>query len=404
VQSRRLGNDTIDTFGTNAGFYELATGAAVLGYYEEVLRDELLASGRVTYLPMHRYDNDGSATSLLTGERVQLTATRKVVNAHYIGSVVPSMREHTPSFVVSDSATLVSPAALSELEQSYPGYIIIGAGKTSADVCTWLLANGVDADAITWVRPRDSWFYNRAVVQPGVTFAKETFGGYANMLEAAAAATSVQDLAARYERAGVLLRIDETCEPTFYRGATMTQAEAGELRKIRDVVRMGYVRSIADGVVQLEHGTIERGAGSLFVDCTAEGLRRKPKVPVFAVGTICLQFVVNSGQACYSAALAGIVELSLESDDQKNAHLQAAPITGDLEDLARNFLTELENQLAWSSVPRIQDWVGRCRLNPAMAALASMDMSDHELVEIATRSLLGLEPARENLGRLVARF
>ena len=42
----------------------------------------------------------------------------------------------------------------------------MGAGKTATDTCVWLLQNGVPPNAITWVRPRDPWLLNRAVVQP----------------------------------------------------------------------------------------------------------------------------------------------------------------------------------------------------------------------------------------------
>ena len=47
-----------------------------------------------------------------------------------------------------------------------PQYVIVGSGKTATDACIWLLDNGVDPDAICWVRPRDPWMLNRAVVQP----------------------------------------------------------------------------------------------------------------------------------------------------------------------------------------------------------------------------------------------
>src|ERR1700752_5416937 len=51
VNSRNLGSDTIDQSGLNAGYYELASGAEVCAYFDAVMRQHLLPSGRVTYLP-----------------------------------------------------------------------------------------------------------------------------------------------------------------------------------------------------------------------------------------------------------------------------------------------------------------------------------------------------------------
>ena len=45
-------------------------------------------------------------------------------------------------------------------------YVIVGSGKTATDAIVWLLLNGVDADRIVWVRPREPWMLNRALVQP----------------------------------------------------------------------------------------------------------------------------------------------------------------------------------------------------------------------------------------------
>lgn len=55
VNSRALGSDTIDQFGYNAGFFELASGAEVCAYFDAVMRQHLVPTGRVTYLPMSEY-------------------------------------------------------------------------------------------------------------------------------------------------------------------------------------------------------------------------------------------------------------------------------------------------------------------------------------------------------------
>lgn len=49
---------------------------------------------------------------------------------------------------------------------SAPSYAVLGAGKTVADACIWLLDNDVEPDRIRWIRPRDAWFYDRRHFQP----------------------------------------------------------------------------------------------------------------------------------------------------------------------------------------------------------------------------------------------
>src|SRR5688572_13507834 len=53
VPSRDLGENRIDTTGANAGFYERATAAEVCHYFQEVMDETFLPSGRVEFLPMH---------------------------------------------------------------------------------------------------------------------------------------------------------------------------------------------------------------------------------------------------------------------------------------------------------------------------------------------------------------
>src|ERR1700722_20016150 len=55
VNSRDLGSNTIDCSGLNAGYYELAGGAEVCAYFDAVMHQQLLPTGRVTYLPIKTY-------------------------------------------------------------------------------------------------------------------------------------------------------------------------------------------------------------------------------------------------------------------------------------------------------------------------------------------------------------
>ena len=66
VNSLPLGHDRIDETGINQGLYELASGPEVSGYFEKVMNQRLLASGRVQYFPMSNYKGDGRFVSLLS--------------------------------------------------------------------------------------------------------------------------------------------------------------------------------------------------------------------------------------------------------------------------------------------------------------------------------------------------
>ena len=55
---------------------------------------------------------------------------------------------------------------LATLTSAPEHFVIVGSDKTATDAIVWLLRNGVDPDRIVWVRPRDPWMLDRAVVQP----------------------------------------------------------------------------------------------------------------------------------------------------------------------------------------------------------------------------------------------
>ena len=60
VNSRPLGSDRKDTTGGNAGLYELASGAEVIAYFDQVMNHQFLPTGRVHYFPMCEYAEGGS--------------------------------------------------------------------------------------------------------------------------------------------------------------------------------------------------------------------------------------------------------------------------------------------------------------------------------------------------------
>src|SRR6516225_4489700 len=88
VNSRRLGSDVIEQTGPNAGYYPRATAAEICAYYQQVLDEVLLHSGRVRFFGMSgsagAAGNGQQFTSLLTRETTALRVRKRVVDARYL--------------------------------------------------------------------------------------------------------------------------------------------------------------------------------------------------------------------------------------------------------------------------------------------------------------------------------
>ncbi|MDE3086387.1 MAG: NAD(P)-binding protein [Acidobacteriota bacterium] len=400
VESRVLGNDRVDETGPNAGFYERSTAAEICDYYHRVLEEELLATGRVRFFPMSDYrgaDADGHhVVSRLTGADTTVRVRRKLVDATYVESSVPS--RHTPVYEIDPGVRVIPPNALVDLDEPAAGFTVVGAGKTAMDTCNWLLDAGVEPDRIRWIRPRDGWFFNRAFTQP-----LEQVGSYmqlqARWVQSAAACEDVTDFVHRLEADGVLVRIDPNVEPGVFRGATISLGELDALRRIDDVVRLGRVRRIGTGQIAFEGGTLATDPKQVYVDCTAEGLRPVSPRPVFETDRIIAQYV-TIGVAPWSAATVAAVESSGEDDARKNELAPPVAFTGDTASIlpiARYGMTGL---MARAAVPELAAWNDRCRLNPARGA--SERLGDSTVQEAFTAIVTNFEPALKNLERVLA--
>ena len=357
VNSRRLGSDTIDHGGLNAGYYELASGAEVCAYFDAVMRQQLLPTGRVTYLPMSEYLGDGRVRRL-GGDEITVTAGR-VVTTH-VEIIVPSMRG--PSYSIGDGVECVPPNALPRIREGRDRYVVVGAGKTAMDSCVWLLRHGVAPQRITWIKPRDSWILDRAAIQPGSTFAKRVLRDFSNQLNAVLEAESLADLFDRLEAKGCLMRVDRSIDPTMYRCAILSQAEVEQLRRITDVVRMGHVQTIEPGRITLEGGIRDVEDSALYIDCSADGFAHIEPATVFTDERIALQ-AVRTCQPAFSAAVIAHVEATYADDETKNAYCNPVPYPSDPADWLRMMLAFNKNQLQWFTDPDMMAWVDASRLN-----------------------------------------
>ena len=359
VNSRPLGSDTIDQVGWNAGLHELASGTEIVTYFDQVMQQQLLPSGRVQFHRRCEYIGTGQVRSLVTGEAFEVAATT-TVDGTYMDVRVPS--QTAPAFAVADGAWCVPLNDLPTLDRTPQRWVIVGAGKTGMDACLWLLANDVDPDAITWIVPRDSWILDRAKIQPGPDHADASLANFAAQVECSALATDVDDLFDRLEAAGALLRIDGTVKPEMYRCATCTTAEIEQLQRITNVVRMGRVQSIEHDRIVLDGGEIATTPDTVHVHCAADGLARRPSKPVFDGDRITLQ-TVRHCQQVFSAALIAHVEVSNQDQARKNELMQVVPHPNTAHDWMRTSLGNMLNSARWREDPDLLAWLGNARLD-----------------------------------------
>jgi hypothetical protein len=400
VNSRALGHDRIDDHGPNAGFYERATGAEIVDYCSRVLDDHLVASGRVRFFGMCEYsgtDTDGHhLVSLLTGVPTTVRVRRRIVDATYIESSIPS--RHTASFVIDPDVQVLPPNRLVDLDGPPSGFTIIGAGKTAMDTCNWLLDAGVDANEIRWVRPRDGWFFNRAFMQP-----LELVASYmqlqARFVERAAACDGPRGFTDALEADGVIVRIDRNVQPQTFRGATLSELELESLRLIDDVVRLGPVRRIGTSRIAFDDAELPSDSNHVYVDCTAAGLSSAAARPVFDGNRITMQYV-TIGIAPWSAATIAAVETSDRDDARKNELCPPVTFTGDVGDILHLAHAGMSGLLARGGEPDLGPWTDQCRLNPARGAA---DHLDDPAVEAAFIALVNnTEAALGNLASLTS--
>jgi hypothetical protein len=398
VNSRLLGTDEIDLVGPNAGFYPRATAAEICAYYQRVLDEVLLPSGRVRFFAMSDYSAAGNGhqfTSRLTGQTTAVRVRKRVVDGRYLEPSIPAT--HVPPFGVEPGARLIPVNDLVGLSGQASGFTILGGGKTAIDACLWLLEAGVPAEAIRWVRPRDPWLLDRAFQQP-LELLPRLMEGVSLYLEAAAQAEDVSDLFGRLEACGQLIRLDPGVEPLTFRCATVSQDELLSLRRIENVIRLGRVTSIGPDRIELADGSVPAGRGQVHVDCSAAGLRIKPARPVFTGSLITLQ-QIRACQPVFSAALTGYVEATRDDDARKNVLCPANRYPGAAVDWIPVTCTAQRAEIVWAADPDLTAWMQRSRLN-ATCGMAE-HRADPQMKSALARLFTNIEPAISKLKTLM---
>jgi hypothetical protein len=399
VASAVLGSGAVQRHGPEAGLQERARQPEIQAYFDDILRRRLVGSGRVTFLGGSEYHAVGSShlvTSRVSGETMAIDVRRRVVDATYLSPTIPATTP--PPFGVADDASVVAINELATLSEAPNRYVIVGSGKTATDGIVWLLANGVQPDRITWIRPRDPWMLNRAVVQPDPVVA---LGLAADTMAAAADAESLDELFLRLEAAGVMLRIDRDVVPTMAKTPTLGEWELELLRTIEDVVRLGRVKHVTRREIVLDDGSVTLEPDSLVVHCAASGLQYPPLVPVWGPDKIRLQ-TIRVGFPCFCAALAGYVEATRDDDRERNRLCPPNTLPDNPANWARMQVRGTVAARAYGAEPDIATWANGCALNPARIVAsqrndpavqaAAARLADHAEHGLARMAELAHEP------------
>ena len=371
VASTVLGTGAIQTSGPETGLQERARQSEIETYYDNILRRRFVGSGRVTFLGGSDYHADGGdhlVTSRVSGETVRVAVRRRVVDATYLAPTIPATTP--PPFGVADDAHVIPIHELAVLDAAPSEYVIVGSGKTATDGIVWLLANGVAPDRIVWVRPRDPWMLNRAVVQPDPAVA---VGLSADTMQAASEAASLDDLFLRLEARDVMFRIDPTVTPTMAKTPTLGAWELELLRTIERVIRRGHIREVSSKEIVFDDGALALTPGTLVVHCAASGLQYPPLVPIWGDDKIRIQ-TVRAGFPCFNAALVGYVEATRDDDRERNRLCPANTLPDSLVSWARMQVRGAVATRAFSAEPDIAEWATGCALNPSRVQPAERDL------------------------------
>jgi NAD(P)-binding Rossmann-like domain len=395
VASTLLGTGAVQQQGPESGLQERARRSEIHRYYDDILHRRFVGTGRVTFLGGHEHHTDGATqlvTSSVSGETARVDVRRRVVDATYLSPTIPAT---SPApFGVAEGARVIAVNELADLVAAPTGYVIVGSGKTATDGVIWLLTNGVAPDRIRWVRPREPWMLNRAVVQPDPAV---TFGLAAATMAAAADAESLDDLFLRLEAAEVMLRIDTDLVPTMAKTPTLGTWELDLLRTVEQVIRRGHITRVTASEITFEDGTVPLSPGAVVVHCAASGLQYPPLVPIWQPDRVRLQ-AIRAGFPCFNAALVGYVEATRDDDRERNRLCPPNTLPGTRTQWAQMQVRSALATRAFGAEPDIAAWANECAINPARVTASQRE--DPSVQQAAARLAQVAEPGLKRLAEL----
>ena len=209
-------------------------------------------------------------------------------------------------------------------------------------------------------------------------------GAQAAQMEAIASSTSIDDLFDRVEQAGIFVRIDESVRPTMFHGATISDPELAELRKVKNVIRMGRIQRIEPDQIIFDEGTLPNDVDTLFVDCSACAVGNSEEAIVFEGDTIRLQ-TVRTVQPVFSAAFIAHIELTRDSEEEKNRLCQVVPLPNHATDWIRMQNAFMMNQFHWSQEKDLRQWLRENRLDGYSQLVSGIQEDETEKLAIMNK-------------------
>ena len=398
VPSKELGQGRRDEIGLNKGLADLATGTQVMAYFEEVMREKFLSSGRVEYFPLCDYKGEGTFTSKMTGETYEV-GYEKLVDCTLLNTNIPST--HTPNFTVAKGAQFIPLNDLPDIDTSPAGYVVIGGGKTGIDCLLWLLEQRINPDKITWIVSRDGWLLDRENTQNHPDFWYQAIGTQCKMMEAIAAADDQEDMFTRLEECGYFLRIDPDVRPKMFHGPTISKMERDELRKLKNIVRMGRVQNIGLTEITLTDGTHPTSPDHIHIDCSASAIKDYTAKPVFD-GNVINPQTVRAYQPVFSGSFIAHIEASDRSVKEKNAMCGVVPLPDSLDDFVKMTAANMMNQVLWGQDKELRHWMRGNRLDGFSGLVADVTEAEPEKVAILKRFRAAGMPAMMKLQKFMA--
>ena len=178
--------------------------------------------------------------------------------------------------------------------------------------------------------------------------------------------------------------------------ATVSQKELEELRRIKDVVRMGRVIALEQHQIVLEQGSVPVSPNHLHIDCSASAISNLETKPIFQ-GDLITPQTVRSYQPVFSAAFIAHVEASYEKESDKNRLCGVVPLPNHDTDWIRMMIGMMMNQYQWGQDKSIRHWLVNNRLDGMSKMIRDIDRNDVAKQDILRRLRESAMPAMAKL-------
>ena len=150
---------------------------------------------------------------------------------------------------------------------------------------------------------------------------------------------------------------------------------------------MGHVERIHANGLELTEGTYALPEDTVYIDCSADGLAKRPAQAIFQNQRITLQ-TVRFCQQVFSAAFIAHAEVTYKDDAEKNAVCNVVPHPDTDEDFIRVTLANTLNSIVWNQDEELMQWLVDARLDGFSVIRRTTDES---VVEIGARAVANMQ-------------